>query len=54
MRKFARAIRLNEAESSNVPGRADITAKGIMHAAWHGSTAKRARPWIAGAGDSRR
>jgi hypothetical protein len=54
MRKFARVMGLNEAVSSNIPGRADINGKGIVRVVWHGSTTRRARPWVTGAGDSRR
>lgn len=51
---FVGVVGLNEAVSSNVPGRSDIHRSGIVRAVWHFSTAKRARPWIAGAGDSQR
>lgn len=47
-------IRMNEEASSNVPGRSQIQRRGITCAAWHCSTAKRARPWSEGAGDSGR
>ena len=40
---FVRVIGLNEAASSNVPGRFDIHRGEIVHAAWNDSTAKRVR-----------
>ena len=51
---FVWVLGSNKAVSSNVPGKSDMDRKGIVRAVWHGSTAKRARPWIAGAGGSRR
>jgi hypothetical protein len=51
---FVWAMGLNKAVSSNVPGKSDIGRRGTVRTIWHGSTAKRARPCAAGAGDSRR
>jgi hypothetical protein len=47
-------LNLNKAVSSNVPSRSDINRRGIVRAAWPYSTSKRARPCVAGAGDSHR
>ncbi len=56
MRRFRVVIglNLNKAVSSNVPGRSYIDKRGIVRAAWHYSTAKRARPCVADTGDSHR
>jgi hypothetical protein len=51
---FVWLVGLNKAVSSNVPGKSDIDRKKIVRAVWHYSTAKRARPWATGAGDSHR
>lgn len=51
---FVWVVGLNEAVSSNVPGRADINGRAIVRAVWPCSTAIRARPWVTRAGDSRR
>ncbi|MFZ0870120.1 MAG: hypothetical protein WAM90_05255 [Rhodanobacter sp.] len=51
---FVWLVGLNKAVSSNVPGKSNIDRKKIVRAVWHHSTAKRARPWAAGAGNSHR
>jgi hypothetical protein len=55
MRRFRVGNCLNEAVSSNVPGRSYIRKKRwIVHAVWHYSIAKHARRWVTGDGNSRR
>ena len=50
---FVGVMGLNKAVSSNIPGKSGIHGKGIVHAFWHGSTAQRARPRVAGTGHRR-
>jgi len=55
MRRFLPGIiGLHEAGLWNVLGRSDMDKKRTVPEAWHCSTAKRAKPWVEGVGDSRR